>query len=261
MAEVVITRSADEASALAADHVARAIAAQPRLVLGVATGSTPERFYRHLARRIAEDGLDTSGVRAFALDEYVGLPADHPESYAAVIERTVTTPLGLDPAHVHVPDGRAADPFAAAAAYDRAIDEAGGVDIQILGIGRNGHIGFNEPGSSLGSRTRVKTLAASTREANARFFADPADVPVHCITQGIGTIREARHLLLLAFGADKSTALAGAVEGPVSASLPGSAIQLHAHVTVLADEDAAQQLTLADAYREAWALKPAAQGF
>ncbi|AOX45837.1 glucosamine-6-phosphate deaminase [Microbacterium sp. BH-3-3-3] len=261
MAEVVLTRTADEASALAAAHVAREIAARPRLVLGVATGSTPEGFYRHLARCLAAEGTDTSGVRAFALDEYVGLPADHPESYAAVIDRTVTMPLGLDPAHVHVPDGRAADPFAAAVAYDRAIDAAGGVDIQILGIGRNGHIGFNEPGSSLGSRTRVKTLAASTRDANARFFTDPRDVPVHCITQGIGTIREARHLILLAFGADKSTALAGAVEGPVSASLPGSAIQLHPHVTVLADEDAAQKLTQAEAYREAWALKPAAQSF
>lgn len=261
MAEVVITATADEASALAADHVAQAIAARPQLVLGVATGSTPERFYRHLARRIAEDGLDTSGVRAFALDEYVGLPADHPESYAAVIDRTVTAPLGLDPASVLVPDGRAADPFAAATAYDRAIAVAGGIDIQILGIGRNGHIGFNEPGSSLGSRTRMKTLATSTREANARFFADPADVPVHCITQGIGTIREARHLILLAFGGDKSAALAGAVEGPVSASLPGSAIQLHPHVTVLADEEAARELTQAEAYRDAWALKPAAQGF
>ncbi|MCJ1709042.1 glucosamine-6-phosphate deaminase [Microbacterium sp. VKM Ac-2923] len=261
MAEVVVTRTADEASRLAADHVARAIAVRPRLVLGVATGSTPELFYRHLARRLTAEGTDTSGVRAFALDEYVGLPADHPESYAAVIERTVTVPLGLDPAHVHVPDGGAADPFAAAEAYDRAITAVGGVDIQILGIGRNGHIGFNEPGSSLGSRTRVKTLAASTRDANARFFADPRDVPVHCITQGIGTIREARHLILLAFGADKSAALAGAVEGPVSASLPGSAIQLHPHVTVLADEDAARELTQAEAYREAWALKPSAQSF
>ncbi|WZH38071.1 MAG: glucosamine-6-phosphate deaminase [Microbacterium enclense] len=261
MAEVVVTRTADEASALAADHVARAIAAHPQLVLGVATGSTPERFYRHLAHRVVENGIDTSGVRAFALDEYVGLPAAHPESYAAVIERTVTTPLGLDPAHVHVPDGGAADPFAAAEDYDRAIALTGGVDIQILGIGRNGHIGFNEPGSSLGSRTRVKTLAASTREANARFFADDAEVPVHCITQGIGTIREARHLILLAFGPDKSAALAGAVEGPVSAILPGSAIQLHPHVTVLADNDAARDLTLADAYREAWERKPAAQGF
>jgi glucosamine-6-phosphate deaminase len=254
MAEIVIVPDAVAAGALVADAVLALVARRPDAVLGVATGSTPLPVYQALAAR----GRDLSHLRAFALDEYVGLPLDHPESYHSVISREVTVPLGLDPARVRVPgDG----PLRTAGEdYDRAIHEAGGVDLQILGIGTDGHIGFNEPGSSLASRTRIKTLTAQTRADNARFFDSIDDVPRHCITQGLGTILEARHLVLLAFGAVKAEALAAAVEGPVTASLPGSVIQLHPHVTVVADEEAASRLARLDYYREAWGGKPEWEG-
>lgn len=258
MAETVIVTSAREAGALVAGHIADEIGRRRDLTLGVATGSTPLEVYRALAER-AREGLDLSGISVFSLDEYVGLPAEHPASYAAVVRTEVTEPLALDPSRVHTPDGAAADPDAAAAAYDRLIVESGGVDIQLLGLGHNGHLAFNEPGSSLASRTRVKTLTTATRRANARFFSDPDDVPTHCITQGVGTILQARHLILLAFGAAKAPAVAQAVEGPISARVPASAIQLHPHVTVVVDEDAAAELEFADEYRHAWRSKPAAQ--
>ncbi|GAA4050778.1 glucosamine-6-phosphate deaminase [Agromyces indicus] len=260
MAEVVIVGSEEEAGELAASALVDLVRSRPDAVLGLATGSTPLSTYRALARRLRDDGLDVSRVRGFALDEYVGLPPGHPESYRAVITREVVEPLGLTPSLVHVPNGDPETIRTAADDYERAIADAGGVDLQILGIGRTGHIGFNEPGSSLASPTRVKTLTEQTRADNARFFDSPDDVPVHCITQGIGTILRARHLVLLAFGAAKARALADAVEGPVSASRPGSAIQLHPHATVIVDEAAAAELEHADYYRHAWANKPDWQG-
>ena len=248
MAEVVIVADAEAAGALAADAIERLVRDRPDAVLGLATGSTPLTTWASLAAR----GLDLSRVRGFALDEYVGLPPGHPESYRAVITREVVEPLGLTPSLVRVPADRG--PLETAGQdYERAIVESGGVDLQILGIGRTGHIGFNEPGSSFASLTRVKTLTASTRIDNARFFDSVADVPRHCITQGLGTILRARHLVLLAFGAAKADAVAAAVEGPVTASVPGSAIQLHPHVTVIVDEAAASQLRFADYYADAWA--------
>jgi glucosamine-6-phosphate deaminase len=248
VAEVVILKSAAEAGDLAASAIASLVTRKSDAVLGLATGSTPLSTWRALAAR----GLDLSRVRGFALDEYVGLPAGHPESYRAVITREVVEPLGLTPSLVRVPydDG----PLATAGErYESAITEAGGVDLQILGIGTTGHIGFNEPGSSFASLTRVKTLTEQTRLDNARFFDSLEQVPMHCVTQGLGTILRARHLVLLAFGAGKAEAVAGAVEGPVTASLPGSAIQLHPHVTVIVDEAAASRLRFADYYRQAWA--------
>jgi len=248
MAEVVIVESADAAGEVAADAIEHLVRGNPRAVLGLATGSTPLTTWRALGRR----ELDLSQVRGFALDEYVGLPPGHPESYRAVITREVVEPLGLTPSLVRVPADRG--PIETAGAnYEAAIVEAGGVDLQILGIGSTGHIGFNEPGSSFASLTRVKTLTEQTRRDNARFFGSPDEVPMHCITQGLGTILRARHLVLLAFGAGKAAALAGAVEGPLTASLPGSAIQLHPRVTVIVDEAAAAELTYADYYRYAWA--------
>lgn len=248
MAEVVIVADAEAAGALAADAIEGLVRDRPDAVLGLATGSTPLTTWGSLAAR----GLDLSRVRGFALDEYVGLPPGHPESYRAVITREVVEPLGLTPELVRVPADRG--PLETAGEdYERAIVDAGGVDLQILGIGRTGHIGFNEPGSSFASLTRVKTLTASTRLDNARFFDSVADVPRHCITQGLGTILRARHLVLLAFGQAKAEAVAGAVEGPLTASVPGSAIQLHSHVTVIVDEAAASQLRFADYYADAWA--------
>ncbi|KAA9111331.1 glucosamine-6-phosphate deaminase [Microbacterium rhizomatis] len=258
MAEVVIVSSADDAGALVADEIVRLISRTPDAVLGLATGSTPLPVYRALAPRLA--GIDVSRVRGFALDEYVGIDPGHPESYRNVIAREVIEPLGLDPARVRVPDGSLEGIEHAGDDYERALHDAGGVDLQILGIGTDGHIGFNEPGSSFASLTRVKTLTEQTRDDNARFFDTVDQVPRHCITQGLGTILRARHLVLLAFGEGKADAVAGAVEGPVTASLPGSAIQLHPHATVIVDEAAARALRFADYYRYTFANKPEWQG-
>lgn len=259
MAEVVIVESAEAAGELVARHIAAQVRAQPAFTLGVATGSTPLPVYAALARERAA-GLDLSRVTAFALDEYVGLPREHPESYRSVIRREVAEPLGLDPSRVHVPDGDEAGIATAGERYEAALAEHGGVDLQLLGIGTDGHVGFNEQGSSLASLTRIKTLTAQTRADNARFFDAPDQVPTHCVTQGIGTILRAGHLVLLAFGAGKARAIAAAVEGPVTASLPGSCIQLHPHATVVVDEAAAVELERADYYRWVYEHKPSWQG-
>ena len=256
MAEVVVVPTETAAGNLAAASIRALIHQKPDAVLGLATGSTPASLYRALADSLAQDPLDVSRVRGFALDEYVGLPNGHPESYRTVISRDVVLPLGLTPGNIRVPNGDPATLATAGSDYEAAIRAAGGIDVQILGIGRTGHVGFNEPGSSFASLTRVKTLTEKTRNDNARFFASPDDVPVHCVTQGLGTIRRARHLILLAFGAEKAEAVAAAIEGPVSSSCPGSVIQLHPHVTVLLDEAAASRLANLDYYRYAWANKP-----
>jgi glucosamine-6-phosphate deaminase len=248
MAEVVIVETQDAAGEIAADAVAALIGRNPEAVLGLATGSTPLSSYAAIARR----GLDLSRVRGFALDEYVGLPVGHPQSYRSVITREVVEPLGMTASLVRVPGDDGGPLQGAGERYEADLVAAGGVDIQFLGIGGTGHIGFNEPGSSFGSLTRIKTLTARTRADNARFFDDPADVPTHCLTQGLGTILRARHLILLAFGDSKAAAIAAAVEGPMGASAPGSAVQLHPHVTVIVDEAAASQLKNADYYRYAW---------
>jgi glucosamine-6-phosphate deaminase len=221
-------------------------------VLGLATGATPLSTWSALA----EHGMDLSHVRGFALDEYVGLPPGHPESYREVLMRSVVKPLGLTPSLVHVPGDDGLAIATAGERYEEAIRAAGGVDVQVLGIGRTGHIGFNEPGSSLASLSRVKTLTEQTRRDNARFFHSLDEVPRHCLTQGLGTILRARELLLLAWGEGKAEALAAAVEGPVSAALPASVIQLHPEVTVIVDEAAAADLQFADYYRYAWANRP-----
>ena len=257
--EVVILPDAASVGRLAAREVSDVVGGHPTAVIGLATGSSPLAIYADLARAVERGDLDFSRVTGFALDEYVGIPADHPQSYAAVIDAEVTRPLGMDPARVHVPDGRASDVRTAAIDYDRAIAAAGGIDVQILGVGANGHIGFNEPTSSFASRTRVKTLAPRTRDDNARFFDSADEVPIHCITQGIGTILEARRLVLVAQGAGKADAVARAVEGPVTSFCPASALQLHSAAMVIVDEAAAANLELADYYRYVWANKEIVQ--
>ena len=229
-------------------------------MLGLATGSSPVAVYRDLARRHAAGEVSFAAARAFLLDEYVGLPAEHRRSFRRFIAEELERYVDFRPGAVSGPDAVSADLRAACAAYEAAIAEAGGVDLQLLGIGTDGHIGFNEPGSSLASRTRIKTLTDRTRRDNARFFLSLDDVPRHVVTQGIGTILEARHLVLLAFGAAKAAAVARAVEGPVTAMVPGSALQLHPHVSVVVDEPAAAGLSLAAYYRETWAHKPSWQG-
>lgn len=254
----VVIALAGELANHAADEIEQLLTAKPDAVLGLATGSSPLRVYDELARRHTENGLSFAAARAFTLDEYVGLPADHPERYRNVINREIESRVDFVPGAVRGPDGTTADHDAACRDYERAIAEAGGVDLQILGIGTDGHVAFNEPGSSLASRTRVKTLTRQTREDNARFFGGDVDrVPRHCLTQGLATIRDARHLVLLATGAAKAEAVHQLVEGPVSARWPATALQLHPRVTVLVDDDAAGRLELADYLREVQAGKAA----
>jgi glucosamine-6-phosphate deaminase len=258
MAEIIVVESAERAGAIAGEAIVALVDRKPDAVLGVATGSTPLPVYAYLAE--AFRGRDVSKVRAFALDEYVGIPREHRESYHSVIEREVTTALGLTPALVSVPDGQAADLERAAADYDRAIAAAGGVDVQLLGIGGDAHIGFNEPGSSFASRTRVKTLTPQTRDDNARYFDSIEEVPRHALTQGLGTILDARHLVLLAFGTAKADAVALALEGPLSPMVPATAVHLHPHVTVILDEAAASGLANTEFYRYVYDNKPSWQG-
>ncbi|MEV5040596.1 glucosamine-6-phosphate deaminase [Microbacterium sp. LMI1x-1-1.1] len=240
---ILLSPDAAGAGEIAAAIIASSVGDRPAPVLGVATGSSPQPLYRALADRV-QAGLDLSRAAAFALDEYVGLPVDHPESYHAVIAREVTGPLGLDSARVHVPEGAAADPAAAAARYEAAIAGAGGVDLQILGIGANGHIGFNEPGSAVDSRTRVVDLAPRTVADNSRFFdGDARLVPTRALTQGIGTILDAREIVLIAWGESKADAVARAVEGPQTAELPASFLQRHGRVTLVLDAAAASRLS------------------
>jgi len=259
--EIVIVRDADEVGRVAALKIASVVQRDPEAALGLATGSSPTGIYASLAARVAAGELDFSRASGFALDEYVGIPLEHPESYASVIERDVVVPLGMDASKVRVPDGRASDIEAAVVDYEQAIADAGGIDIQILGIGANGHIGFNEPTSSFASRTRIKTLAPQTRADNARFFDDPSQVPTHCLTQGLGTILDAHEVVLVAQGSAKASAVAGMVEGPLGAMCPGSALQLHRHATIVVDEAAASSLQLADYYRYTYANKPVWQRF
>jgi len=253
--EVVILPDGDAIAALVADAIERLLEGCPAAVLGLATGSSPLGVYAELVRR----GVSFARASAFLLDEYIGLPVGHPESYRSFIERHFTGLVDIDPANVHVPEGAATDLVAACAQYEADIRAAGGVDLQLLGIGTDGHLGFNEPTSSLASRTRVKTLTRRTRDDNARFFADVSEVPAHVVTQGIGTILDARHLVLVAVGESKAEPIARAVEGPLTSMCPASALQLHPHATVVIDERAAARLALADYYRDTFAGKPAWQ--
>lgn len=255
--EVVIGSTTQYLAELAAGAVEALLRRRPDAVLGLATGSSPLAVYDELIRRHREEGLSFARARAFLLDEYVGLPADHPEGYRNVIERDFVGRVDFAEGAVRGPDGGASDLLGACAGYEAAMAQAGGVDLQILGIGTDGHVAFNEPGSSLGSRTRLKTLTDQTRQDNARFFGDDVTaVPRHVLTQGLGTIRDARHLLLLAAGTAKAEAVHQLVEGPVSAMWPATVLQHHPHVTILLDEAAASRLRLADYFRQAWADKP-----
>jgi glucosamine-6-phosphate deaminase len=255
--EVVIAVSPEQAAEIAADAIERLLVSSPRPVLGLATGSSPLPIYRELIERHRRGRISFAAARAFLLDEYVGLHADHPESYRAFIQREFTDHVDLPATALWGPDGTADDLVGAALEYEREISACGGIDLQLLGIGSDGHIGFNEPTSSLGSRTRLKSLTDATRIDNARFFGDDIDkVPRHVMTQGVGTILDARHLVLIATGESKATPVSLAIEGPLTAMVPASALQLHPHATVIIDEQAAADLRLADYYRETYRNKP-----
>lgn len=257
--EVIITPSAREASAEAARIAAALIRGKRRAVLGLATGSTPLGFYDELAAMHARGEIDFAEVMTFNLDEYVGLGPDHPQSYAFFMREHFFSRVNIAHWRTHVPNGLAVDIPAHCVAYETAIAEAGGIDLQLLGVGTDGHIGFNEPSSSLGSRTRLKTLSERTVTDNARHFASAEEVPRHVITMGVGTILDARRCLVLAFGKQKAAAVAAMVEGPITADVPASALQFHAACTLLVDEAAAAKLKRVDYYRWVCANKPAWQ--
>lgn len=259
--EVVPLATGDDIARLAADTIEALVRHKPHAVLGLATGSSPLPTYTELIRRRrAGTAPSYDEVTCFTLDEYVGLPPGHELSYRATIERELTRDLGIPSSAVHSPDPTPEGLPDAGQRYEEQLRAAGGVDLQILGIGTDGHLAFNEPVSSLASLTRIKTLAEETRRDNARFFGSPDEVPRHVLTQGLGTILRAGHLILLATGAGKAEAVAAAVEGPLSASCPASVLQIHPRATVLLDEAASSRLVRADHYRAVFAGKPDWQG-
>ncbi len=250
--EIIIQPTAVAATAVAARLVAGLIRKKPAAVLGLATGRTPEALYRELVAL----KLDWSRVTTFNLDEYVGIPARHPQSYRTFMMEKLFRRVNISLKRIHMLDGLARNIPVLCKRYEGSIRAAGGIDLQLLGIGTDGHIGFNEMSSSLASRTRIKTLTPQTRRDNARFFGSKDKVPHHVITMGIGTILEARHCLLLALGKKKARAIAEAVEGPVTSMNPASALQLHPKVTVCIDREAASALKLGDYYRWVYDHKP-----
>lgn len=255
--EIIIQPTQQAATEVAARIIARLLRDKPDAVLGLATGSTPLSLYQTLISM----NLDWSRVTTFNLDEYIGLPREHPQSYHSFMWENLFQHVNIKQENVHIPDGNATDIPKTCQEYEDQIRAAGGIDLQVLGIGTDGHIGFNEPTSSLASRTRIKTLTQQTCKDNARFFGSEKDVPHHVITMGIGTIMEARQNLLLAFGPNKARAIAEAVEGPVTSLNPASVLQMHPTVKVCLDEPAAGELKRADYYRWVYESKPAWQTF
>jgi len=254
--EIAVLPTAQDIAREAADRVGALMNASPNAVLGLATGSSPVALYQELGRRHREEGLSFAQSRAFLLDEYVGLPLDHPEAYRNVIRREFTSLVDIPDSEVNSPSGTAPDLNASCVEYENAIKAAGGIDLQILGVGQNGHIGFNEPASALTSRTRVTTLTEETREVNARFFDSVDEVPKHVVTQGLGTIMEAREIIFIAKGANKAEAVAQLVEGPISTFWPVTVLQNHQNVTVYIDEPAAAGLKLRDYYEHMYRNRP-----
>jgi glucosamine-6-phosphate deaminase len=250
---VIVVKDSKEMGRRAAQLIVEDMKYHATYVLGLATGSTPLPLYQELVRLHKDEGLDFSTIISFNLDEYIGLPPDHPESYHYFMQENLFKHININPKLTHVPEGNV--PYETdedlrliekvCEQYETMMDDVGGVDYQVLGIGGNGHIGFNEPGSSLGSLTRIKTLAERTRLDNARFFNNNIkEVPKYAITMGIGTILKARKVVLLANGASKANAVAAALEGPVTSMCPASALQLHRYATCVIDEAAASKLTL-----------------
>lgn len=247
--EVIIRPDADAAADLVARLIAREVRANPRLVLGLATGRTMEAVYARLVRMHREEGLDFAGCRTFNLDEYVGLAASDRHSYRHYMNHNLFLQVNIPLENTFLPDGTAADLEAECARYEQRIADCGGIDLQLVGIGRVGHLGFNEPLSSLRSRTRVKVLSPVTRAQNEPLFARPEDMPLRAITMGVGTILESRRCVMLASGADKTDIVAKAIEGPLTGMISASALQLHTRCAVVLDELAAGALKEAAYYR------------
>jgi glucosamine-6-phosphate deaminase len=247
---VVLKKDYDEVGREAARIVAGAVRSKPAIVLGLATGSTPLGLYKELVSLHRSEALDFSRATSFNLDEYLGLAPAHPQSFHYFMEQNFFSHVNLPRHRAHIPDGTIREDYDGyCARYEESIRSAGGIDLQILGIGRNGHIGFNEPTSSLASRTRLKALSRETIEDNRQVFDKESDVPQCAITMGIGTILESRRVLLLAAGRSKAAAVARAIEGPITSSVSASALQMHPDVTFIIDEEAAYSLTQRDYYR------------
>jgi glucosamine-6-phosphate deaminase len=255
--EIIIQPTPAAGSIIAARIIAKLVRSKPDAVLGLATGSTPVATYRELIRMHREEGLDFSKVRTFNLDEYVGLPPEHAQSYHAFMDENLFGHINVQRENIRIPDGMAVDVPAECARFEADIIAAGGIDAQLLGIGTDGHIGFNEPTSSLASRTRIKTLTEQTRADNARFFGgDLEKVPFHCVTMGVGTIMACRQVIMLAFGANKAQAIAEAVEGPITSMNPATVLQMHPVAKCIVDEPAATRLQKTDYYRWVYDHKP-----
>ncbi len=254
--EIIIQPDGQQASQVAARIVARLVREKPHAVLGFATGNTPLQLYKNLVAMHHKDGLDFSGVTTFNLDEYVGIPPAHPSSFHSYMWAHLFSQINVAHERIHIPDSLTADIPAHCRQYEQAIRSAGGIDIQVLGIGTNGHIGFNEPSSSLSSRTRIKTLTEQTRLDNAAAFGGHENVPHHVITMGLGTILDSRICLLMAFGRKKAKAVALSAEGPITASVPGTVLQLHPRSVFILDKEAASELKMADYYTWVYEHKP-----
>lgn len=250
--EIIIQSDAEAATAVATIIVAQLLREKPNAVLGLATGSTPLLLYRALAQM----KLDWRKVTTFNLDEYVGLPPTHEQSYHYFMWENLFRHVNISKKNVHIPDGISREIPKFCVDYETRIRAAGGIDLQVLGIGTDGHIGFNEPTSSLASRMRIKTLTRQTHKDNGRFFGSANKVPHHVITMGLGSIMEARLCLLLAFGSKKARAVAAAVEGPVASINPASILQMHPDVRVCLDHAAAAKLKRAEYYHWVYTNKP-----
>ncbi len=247
--EVIIRPTKDSAEHLAAKLIGKAIREKPHLVMGLATGRTMERIYYYMVKQHREEALDFSLCRTFNLDEYVGLPVTDRHSYRYYMNHHLFNLVNIDKRNTYLPDGMASDLAAACIRYEETIREFGGIDLQLLGIGRSGHIGFNEPLSALRSRTRQKALTPMTIEQNGPLFDPPSTMPTRALTMGVGTILEAERILLVVTGESKAEVLAKAVEGPITSMISASALQLHTHCTVIVDEGAASRLEEKEYYR------------
>jgi glucosamine-6-phosphate deaminase len=254
--EVIIQPDEEAAAALVARIVARELQANPHLVLGLATGQTMERVYRRLVLMHREQKLDFSLCSTFNLDEYVGLPAANPNSYRHYMDEHLFQHVNVDPRNTHLPNGLAPNLEEECRNYEALIHRFGGIDLQLLGIGKAGHIGFNEPLSALRSRTRVKALTPATLKQNAHFFGGEQYMPRRAITMGVGTILECRRCVLLATGPSKAGVIAKAVEGPITSMISATTLQLHPRCTVVVDEAAAVNLAEQDYYRWVFANEP-----
>ena len=252
---VVILENAALVAQRAAQIVAQLVHQSPRSVLGLATGSTPLATYQELIAMHRQGLVSFAGATTFNLDEYFGLGPDHPQSYRAFMQQNLFDHIDIAMDRTHVPDGLCSDWMQHAARYEQMIIDAGGIDLQLLGIGTDGHIAFNEPGSSLAGKTRLVVLTEQTRRDNSRFFNSMDEVPKLAISMGVGTILQARHILLLATGSNKADAVRSFIEGPVTAQVTASALQLHPQVTVLLDESAAGWLTRRDYYDQVEAVQ------